>query len=99
MLSVSLILNRSFRINSGQGVTGPITQRLISALIEDNIMTNEMNKSPESHDTESNDSNSENNSTPLTSMLRDGIDVENRLKQELLDLGILDISDFPVVSK
>lgn len=60
-------------------------------------MSNEIDKSPESHATESNDSNSENNSTPLTSMLRNGIEVEKRLKQELLDLGILDIRDFPVV--
>lgn len=65
--------------------------------MEENIMPNEMDKSPDSHGTESNDSNSENNSTPLTSMLRNGIEVEKRLKQELLDLGILDIRDFPVV--
>lgn len=52
---------------------------------------------------ESNDSCGENNSssanrsnaTPIASLLRNGIDVEIRLKKELIELGILDISDFP----
>lgn len=53
--------------------------------------------------TESNDSCGENNSssanrsnaTPIASLLKNGIDVEIRLKKELIELGILDISDFP----
>lgn len=51
---------------------------------------------------ESNDSCGENNSSsanrsiaPIASLLKNGIDVELRLKKELIDLGILDINDFP----
>lgn len=52
---------------------------------------------------ESNDSCGENNSSsanrsstaPIASLLKNGIDVELRLKKELIELGILDINDFP----
>lgn len=52
---------------------------------------------------DSSDSCAENNSSSanrshtaaITSLLKSGIDVEKRLQKELLDLGILDASDFP----
>lgn len=54
---------------------------------------------------ENNDCSGENNSSsanrsntsPITSLLKSGVDVEKRLKKELIELGILDMSDFPKV--
>lgn len=83
------------------GITGPLTQRLVAAFLEENLIN--ANGTGEGLATESNDSCGENNSssanrssiTPIVSLLKNGIDVEIRLKKELIDLGILDISDFP----
>lgn len=40
-----------------------------------------------------NNSSTANRLTPITSLLKSGIDVEKRLKKELVDLGILDSND------
>lgn len=86
------------------GITGPLTQRLVAALLEENLMNAKGEIiGPSDLTTESNDSCGENNSssanrsnaTPIASLLKNGIDVEIRLKKELIELGILDISDFP----
>lgn len=84
-----------FFICSSDGITGPLTQRLLAAFIEENVMPNEANI-PSSHKTESNDGRSEHN---RASNVPNGIEVERRLKKELLDLGLLDMNDFPKVNK
>ncbi|XP_055313262.1 transcriptional adapter 3-like [Sitodiplosis mosellana] len=93
-----------------EGITGPLTQRLVAALLEENLLNSKgvadilgSSDGLGSMANESNDSCGENNSssanrsaaTPIASLLRNGIDVEIRLKKELIELGILDISDFP----
>lgn len=83
-----------------EGITGPLTQRLLAALLEENIMPNDTNVSGELHSNESNDSAGafnaiSNRGGSLASILTNGIDVEKRLKKELMELGILDMSDFP----
>lgn len=85
----------------GQGVCGPLTQRLLSALLED---SSEMQSDVVgcSDTLDSNDSCTENNSSSanrgqassISSLFKNGIDVEKRLKKELLDLGIFEASDF-----
>lgn len=71
--------------------------------MEENIVplpTESADRSDQNGD--SNDSNNEtisNSGAPLKSMLGNGIEVERRLKKELLDLGILDAADFPQVSR
>lgn len=86
------------------GITGPLTQRLVAALLEENLLNAKGDLIGSSDmTTESNDSCGENNAssanrsnaTSIASLLKNGIDVEIRLKKELIELGILDISDFP----
>lgn len=88
-----------------------MTQRLVAALLEENLLNSKGGSDIlGSGDglgnmlaNESNDSCGENNSSsanrsaaaPIASLLRNGIDVEIRLKKELIELGILDINDFP----
>lgn len=83
-----------------------MTQRLLAALLEENLLNGRGDLLGDGVSTmanESNDSCGENNSssanrssiTPIASLLKNGIDVELRLKKELIELGILDISDFP----
>ncbi|XP_055314395.1 transcriptional adapter 3-like [Sitodiplosis mosellana] len=85
----------------GQGVCGPLTQRLLSALLEDSSdMQSDVVGCSDALD--SNDSCAENNPSSanraqngsITSLFKGGIDVEKRLKKELLDLGIFEPSDF-----
>lgn len=81
-----------------------MTQRLLAALLEENLLNGRNDILGANYGAnESNDSCGENNSssanrssiTPIASLLKNGIDVELRLKKELIELGILDISDFP----
>lgn len=93
-----------FLIFSGEGITGPLTQRLVAALLEENMAQSEHTGTGDAAiPNESNDSCGENNassanrshsSASITSLLRNGVDVEKRLKKELIELGILDASDF-----
>lgn len=98
----------------GQGICGPLTQHLISALLDDNTESAQNDivggggGSAGCGDSamiqDSNDSCTENNassanrakasSATIESLWKSGIDVEKRLKKELLDLGIFDASDF-----
>lgn len=90
------------------GITGPLTQRLLAALLEENLLNGRgdilgTSDGVAAMANESNDSCGENNSSsanrssiaPIASLLKNGVDVELRLKKELIELGILDISDFP----
>lgn len=86
-----------------QGICGPLTQRLISALLEENTeMQSDIVGCSDQTAQDGNDSSTENNppsanraqGSNVTSLLKSGIDVEKRLKIELLDLGILEASDF-----
>lgn len=70
-------------------MTGPLTQRLVAALLEENVM-------PEDSAIDSNaDISTENNSNNQTlSMLKNGINIERRVKKELIDQGLFDLDDF-----
>lgn len=101
--SVQHTLNNNFGIVystqfSGEGVTGPLTQRLLAALIEENTIPNDAHKKHGSSDTPNNGSGENSTVSNITSMLNNGVEVEKRLRKELLDLGILDASDFPKVN-
>lgn len=97
-----------FSFCNNAGITGPLTQRLLAALLEENLLNGRgdilgTSDGVTAMANESNDSCGENNAssanrssiTPISSLLKNGIDVELRLKKELIELGILDISDFP----
>lgn len=74
----------------GENVTGPLTQRLVSALMEENLVPG---------DSMDSNSGSENTSSDLTSQrssfppLRNGICIERRVRKELIEQGILDAED------
>lgn len=91
-------LKKSSEKSMGQGVCGPLTQRLLSALLEDSSeMQSDVVGCSDALD--SNDSCTENNPisanrASITSLFKNGIDMEKKLKKELLDLGIFDASDF-----
>lgn len=84
------------------GVCGSLTQRLVSALLDDNteaqsdLPSTDATSQDDDNCTEINDASSSNQKqgTSVDSLLTNGIEVENRLKRELLDLGILEPSDF-----
>lgn len=51
-----------------------------------------------STETANNGSDEKSSTSNLTSKLSNGVEVEKRLRKELLDLGILDANDFPKVN-
>jgi len=69
----------------GESVTGPLTQRLVAALLEENVMP----------DDSAIDSNVETeNPSNTLSLLKNGINIERRVKKELIEQGLLDPDDF-----
>ncbi|XP_031640197.1 transcriptional adapter 3-like [Contarinia nasturtii] len=79
-----------------QGVCGPLTQRLVSGLFEEQHsgMHSDMDVQDSNDSCTENNSSSANRASSISSLLKSGIDVEKRLKRELFDLGIFDASDF-----
>lgn len=74
---------------SGESVTGPFTQRLVAALLEENVMPED---STIDSSVEMASENATNNQT--LSMLKNGINIERRVKKELIEQGLLDPDDF-----
>lgn len=69
------------------GISGPLTQRLVSALIEENIPMDGISN------VDSNSCSSENTNTINSNSykpLQNGITLEKRVKRELIDQGILE---------
>lgn len=69
----------------GDGVLGPLTQRLVSALMEENLV----NAGNNDHSSSGADAMM-NHVQPL---IKNGIAIEKRLKKELVEQGILDAED------
>ncbi|XP_050067389.1 transcriptional adapter 3 [Anopheles maculipalpis] len=76
----------------GEGITGPLTQRLVSALMEENLH-------PDCSSNENSNSSSDvthsNHARSAVSLLKNGISIERRLRRELIEQGILDADDMP----
>lgn len=75
---------RKVEKNLGDGVLGPLTQRLVSALMEENLVNAAGSDA-------SNGANDQRND--VQSLMKNGIDIEKRLKKELVEQGILDAED------
>lgn len=72
----------------GEGVTGPFTQRLVSVLLEENLIVDGLS-------TADSNSSSENISAfNVRSVMRNGISIEKRLKKELAEQGIIDPQEY-----
>lgn len=67
----------------GDNITGPLTQRLVSALMEENLI-------PEGRSGENSSTESETSSRPSASLMKNGISIERRVKKELIEQGLLD---------
>ncbi|ALC49869.1 dik [Drosophila busckii] len=80
-----------------KNITGPLTQRLVSALLEESLpseqaavaeQSSSSNSNSHSHSAEHGSSSSKDKYGALN-MLKHGVGIEQRLKRELLDSGIL----------
>ncbi|XP_055372644.1 transcriptional adapter 3 [Condylostylus longicornis] len=78
----------------GEGITGPLTQRLVSALMEENLITDGFSNADSNSSSENTTSNSASTLRSL-SLMKNGISIEKRMKKELIEQGILDLDDFP----
>lgn len=67
----------------GDNITGPLTQRLVSALMEENLI-------PDGRSGENSSTESESSSRPSASLMKNGISIERRVKKELIEQGLLD---------
>lgn len=81
-------------------VTGPLTQRLVSALLEEQLIQNPSELAASAVADSSNSSSENTHSSAQMnfrslSLLRNCIDIEKRVKKELIEQGILDLNDFP----
>lgn len=88
------------KTDNGECVTGPLTQRLVSALIEDQISPNSgeilvENSNSSSENTHHSAQSQTTSGFRSIAMLSNCIGIENRLKNELIEQGILDLADFP----
>ncbi|CAO1437389.1 unnamed protein product [Diamesa serratosioi] len=86
----------------GEGITGPLTQRLVSALMEENLISDSATTTTTTTSTENSNSSLENIPNNHTNMiqtrsavnlLRNGISIERRVRKELIEQGILDAKD------
>ncbi|KAH8420390.1 hypothetical protein KR009_009877 [Drosophila setifemur] len=92
-----------------ESITGPLTQRLVSAFMEESLMTlpseqaavGEHSNSTTSSSNENTHSSSSNAQAAVASgnfrslsMLKHGVGIEQRLKKELLENGLIDASEY-----
>lgn len=83
----------------GDGITGPFTQRLVSALMEENIIGDGQQATTVS--TENSNSSLENipnnsnmvHTRSAANLLKNGIAAERRIRKELIEQGILEAKD------
>lgn len=78
----------------GEGITGPLTQRLVSALMEENLHPDGNSTSNENSNCSSDIMHSI-NARSAVALLKNGISIERRLRKELIEQGILDADDMP----
>lgn len=87
----------------GEGITGPLTQRLVSALMEENLSLTDHHVSATATTTSTENSNSSLENIPNNSnmvhtrsaanLLKNGIAAERRIRKELIEQGILEAKD------
>jgi transcriptional adapter 3 len=89
----------------GDGITGPFTQRLVSALMEENVISDgHSTATATTTSTENSNSSLENipNNTNMVhtrsaaNLLKNGIAAERRIRKELIEQGILEAKDAAV---
>lgn len=86
-----IFLTNNENIFRGENITGPLTQRLVSAFLEENVKPIDITNAGSDP---SDASPSENNSNRTMSLLKNGISIERRIRKELIEQGLLDPEDF-----
>lgn len=85
----------------GEGITGPYTQRLVSALMEENMIDGHSTATTTTTSTENSNSSLENipnnsnmvHTRSAANLLKNGIAAERRIRKELIEQGILEAKD------
>lgn len=85
----------------GDGITGPFTQRLVSALMEENLIDGQATAPATTTSTENSNSSLENipnnnnmmHTRSAANLLKNGIAAERRIRKELIEQGILEAKD------
>jgi transcriptional adapter 3 len=82
----------------GDGITGPFTQRLVSALMEENLDTTATTTNTSTENSNSSLENIPNNTNMVhtrsaANQLKNGIAAERRIRKELIEQGILEAKD------
>lgn len=85
----------------GEGITGPLTQRLVSALMEENLDHHGSATATTTTSTENSNSSLENipnnsnmvHTRSAANLLKNGIAAERRIRKELIEQGILEAKD------
>lgn len=79
----------------GENITGPLTQRLVSALMEENLLGDgDLQNSENGTNTENMSNNRGGGQSSSSSVMKNGISIERRVKKELIEQGLLDPDDF-----
>lgn len=74
----------------GENITGPLTQRLVSALMEQNLISDTNSTTTGNQGVE----NKPGIRQPVNSLMKNGIEIERRVREELIEHGLLDPDDF-----
>ena len=74
-------------------MTGPLTQRLVAAFLEENVLQDDSLQQSENNDSSNAATATENSRAPAMPMIKNGVSIERLLKQELFEQGFLDKED------
>lgn len=82
----------------GDGITGPFTQRLVSALMEENLIGDGHSTGTATTSTDNSNSSLENSTNMVhtrsaANLLKNGIAAERKIRKELIEQGILEAKD------
>lgn len=82
----------------GDGITGPFTQRLVSALMEENLIGDGHSSTAATTSTDNSNSSLENSTNMVhtrsaANLLKNGIAAERKIRRELIEQGILEAKD------
>ncbi|KAH8299232.1 hypothetical protein KR044_006563 [Drosophila immigrans] len=76
-----------------ESLTGPLTQRLVSALMDESLPSEQAAVGEHSSHSSSNENTHSSSNFRSLSLLKHGVGIEQRLKKELLESGLLDANE------
>ncbi|XP_034116296.1 transcriptional adapter 3-B [Drosophila albomicans] len=76
-----------------ESITGPLTQRLVSALMDESLPSEQAAIGEHSSNSSSNENTHSSSNFRSLALLKHGVGIEQRLKKELVDSGLLDANE------